>query len=52
MARAERSETALQSNDPKGEARGRVIPNWGNRLSGGTSRRSPWLLKHVHSDPA
>ncbi|STQ44677.1 Uncharacterised protein [Ewingella americana] len=28
------------------------IPQRGNRLSGGTSRRSLWLLKHVHSNPA
>jgi len=34
MARAERSETALRSNDPKGEARGRVILKRRNRLSG------------------
>jgi len=27
-------------------------PNWGNRLSGGTSRQSQWLLKHVHPNPA
>jgi len=25
---------------------------FGNRLSGGTSRQAPWLLEHVHSDPA
>jgi hypothetical protein len=25
---------------------------FGNRLSGGTSRLSPWPLKHVHPNPA
>jgi hypothetical protein len=29
-----------------------VIPQRGNRLSGGTSRLTPWSLEHVHSNSA